>query len=501
MGQPGSTGLSTPLIGGETVGGSISGVSASKGALTAVGVNSLIVDPQVQSAMLTSGLSVMGMGASSVLGPVPASIDSQTMFNALGNIATDLESFSNITNAYSSDVSNGSSSDTTASSSTTSASSSTTSASSSTESMPSSDSACSLTQIMDEMASLSNQQSETMAQQQASQIDAISLQAQDTMNQGNQMMKGASMMMEMAVVGLSVNVATATYSAGSAAGASKAGDDAETASMSENEINLNKNAADASTKTDTALQHKDDQGAQVAARNSIGETKNSADEKYANGKISESQKNSIHDEMDANSEALNKNDVGDNNNATASRANAKQASTDRANSGTSIAQLSKQGIKPGTNISDQKAKASIQSGWSDSDKAEYAQANRNNNKPEQDRMLNTPATTLQKDVAGLKTNENSSVWTGAYQSKIQQTQIYAGLGTAFAQTINAVGTMEDQVHQAKAIQDSAGATVEGAAVQAMAQGITQTQQLAEQIRSNQNAVAQDMSSMVSSTKV
>ena len=61
--------------------------------------------------------------------------------------------------------------------------------------------------------------------------------------------------------------------------------------------------------------------------------------------------------------------------------------------------------------------------------------------------------------------------------------------------------MEDQIAQAQQQKLQAAAQVEGSTEQAMAQGTQQTQSLADQFRQSQTAVAQDMSSMVSATRV
>ena len=103
IGQPGTTGTPTST-GGKSVGGSTTGVSTSKGALDAVGVNSLIVDTKVQSAMSASGLSGMSMNAESVLGAAPANIDAQSMKDSLGKVAGDLEHISKTTEAFVCDV-------------------------------------------------------------------------------------------------------------------------------------------------------------------------------------------------------------------------------------------------------------------------------------------------------------------------------------------------------------------------------------------------------------
>ncbi|MBX9577846.1 MAG: hypothetical protein K2W97_05155 [Chthoniobacterales bacterium] len=606
MAQPGTTGTPTPAA--DKTMGSISGVSASKGASDAVGVNSLIVDPQVQGAMSTSGLSEMGMDAASVLGAAPASIDPQSMVASLGNVADDLDNISSITNTFASDVSglagSGSvegkikgdggadgakkggkaegkgkggagSSEPTAGSSVSRAESPTgetittvtsetvsssgavitntsttmsggdappakdgsgsggsTGSTGSTETTPPPDDGCNLSTIMAEMGELTNQESLTMAQQQTSMIDAISLQASDTMAQAAAMTKGAYMMMSMATVGLSVSMATAAYSASAVGAASAEGDDAETASMSEQETALNSSAKQSSRITDDALSTKDP--ATIAkAKVSISETRTSAELQCEKGNITEEQRDSITAQMDANSAALKSAEAGyktgdpvptgwtrpkdeagnflknpdgtDVSNpqeaAAAYNAQAKTIQSDREASGTSMAQLSKLGIKPGSKVSDEDAEKAIKSSWSDDQNEQYKKAVDSGDTATQAKMLTKPAATFKTNVANLKTNKNSSAWHQAYQNKLQQSQIYAGVGTALAQTMNGVGNMENELYQAKGTKDSAAAQVEGSTVQSMSSGISNTESVAQQIRSNLAAVAQDMSTMVSSTRV
>ena len=608
MAQQGTTGTPTPTA-DKTI-GSTSGVSASKGATDAVGVNSLIVDPQVQSAMSTSGLSGMGMDAAGVLGAAPASIDPQSMVASLGNVAGDLENISSITNAFASDVSglvgSGSaegkikgdggadgakkggkaegkgkggsgSSEPTAGSSVSRAESPTgetittvtsetvnssgavitntsttmsggdappakdvSDSGGSTETTPPPDDGCNLSTIMAEMGELTNQESATMAQQQTSMIDAISMQASDTMSQAAAMTQGAYMMMSMATVGLAVNMATAGYSISSAGAASKAGDDAETASMSEQETSLNSSADRSSQYTDDAISTKE-LATIGKAKTSISETKVSANEQYEKGNISKSQKDSIDKQMDAQTKALEhaqyqpggekesdfnngkwtqpkdaSGDVLKNPDGTAVstpkeavdyyNAQAKTIQSDRTASGNSIAQLSKQGIKPGQNLSDEQAKEIVIKSRSP-EAAQKINDDRAASKDTaafdkaQDQKDTKAAAEYKSNVADLKVNQNASTWSQAYQAKLQQSQIYAGVGTALAQTINGVGNMENELYQAQGTKDAAAAQVQGATTQAMSTGISNTESVAQQIRSNLAAVAQDMSTMVSSTRV
>ena len=72
---------------------------------------------------------------------------------------------------------------------------------------------------------------------------------------------------------------------------------------------------------------------------------------------------------------------------------------------------------------------------------------------------------------------------------------------AVSQVFNAAGNMEDQVNQAQATRDSAAAQVQGSTASSLSTGLSNTESLAAEIRSNLAAVAQDMSAMVSATRV
>ena len=572
--QTGTTATSAPT-GNKTVGGSSSGVNASKGALTATGVNSLVVDPKVQSAMSTSGLSGLGMDAESVLGAAPAGMAPGAMITSLGNVVSDLDQISNITNTFASDVSGqlgagssegkikggrdtggakkgekgedkgkgaeGSSAPTAGSSvskaesptgaSITTMTSETVSSSGavitntatmvsgssappvkddggsggstgSTETTPPPattpppDDTCNLSTIMNEMAELTDQQSATMAQQQTSMIDAISLQASDTIAQAAAMVKGANMMMTMAVTGLAVSMLSTAYSVGSVGESSQAADKAETEAMSDGERSLNSSAQQSSDETEIALRNPTDKAASTKAETSIAATKRSASDQLEKGNITEEQKTSIDEQMNAHSAALN--NPGD---SATHQTSAKNIQSGRTASGTSISQLSKQGIKPGTNISQDKAEEAIKSNWSDADKAKYAAAYKKGETGTHDQMLKKPAAALKAHVAKMQVNKNSSAWTGAYQNRMQQHQIYAGGAMAVSQVFNAAGNMEDQVNQAQATRDSAAAQVQGSTASSLSTGLSNTESLAAEIRSNLAAVAQDMSAMVSATRV
>ena len=102
------------------------------------------------------------------------------------------------------------------------------------------DEALNFATIMDEMGALESQQNQTLTQQQTAEIDAIGLQAKDTLNQASQMMQGAGMMMTMATAGLAVSMATSGVSMSGVGQASKEGDESEEQplSISEQEAQL-----------------------------------------------------------------------------------------------------------------------------------------------------------------------------------------------------------------------------------------------------------------------
>lgn len=617
-GQPGTTATPTPA-GDKTVGGSISGVNASKGALTATGVNSLVVDTKVQSAMSTSGLSGLGMDAESVLGAAPAGMAPGAMITSLGNVVSDLDQISNITNTFASDVSGqlgagssegkikggrdtggakkgekgedkgkgaeGSSAPTAGSSvskaesptgaSITTMTSETVSSSGavitntatmvsgssappvkddggsggstgSTETTPPPattpppDDTCNLSTIMNEMAELTDQQSATMAQQQTSMIDAISLQASDTIAQAAAMVKGANMMMTMAVTGLSVSMLSTAYSVGSVGESSQAADKAETEAMSQQELAMTRTSDSSLTETEKATNPASmDTRSTAEAQTKINETKQSAEQQVSAGTMSKEQAASIEKQAELSQKSLNNAQYMNVKGATKRpgsyegsaehvQANADATAvgkgpidtpeeaitfynseartlhnTRTGDSTTSIANLSKQGIKPGTDISQDKAEEAVYNNWPKSKQQEYKKAGDSSGvqTAEQKEMLKKPAAALKAHVAKMQVNKNSSAWTGAYQSKMQQHQIYAGGAMAISQVFNSAGNMEDQVNQAQATRDSAAAQVQGATASSLSAGISNTESLAAEIRSNLQSVAQDMSAMVSATRV
>ena len=116
--------------------------------------------------------------------------------------------------------------------------------------------------------------------------------------------------------------------------------------------------------------------------------------------------------------------------------------------------------------------------------------------------INQQGVTNYKNSANKTTiNRNSEAWQRAYSNRSSITQLYSGVGMAISQTFGSAGQMMDQTYQAKGTQDSAAAQVQAATEQATEQGVSSTSSLASSLRDSMNAVAQDMSSMVSATRV
>lgn len=382
---------------------------------------------------------------------------------------------------------------------------------------PSDSDGCNLSTIMAEMAKLSDKQGETMAQEQTSSVNAISLQAKLMVAGALKTAAGASAMMNWAVAGLCVSMAVAGYAGWSSSSASAEADDAEDKAMTDGESSLNSATQRTSDLTDDAINTPLGAGgartegsslAMAKARNSISETKASAQEQFNKGSITQEQRDSINKQMDQHEAALNDFDKnGDKTSASAINKGAKDIQSDRTANGTfSRAQLKKQGIRAGSNVSNEDAKAYIRANRTPEETAKIdtereAAPDKDAFDEAQNKKDTEAATTFQKNVASLKMNRDSGTWSQAYQNKFQRSQIYSGAGIAGAQTLNAVGNTQNELAQAANQEDQAGSQVQGAAVQAMSAGLSQTEQVAEQLRQNQSAVAQDMSSMVMSTKV
>ncbi len=581
-----ATGSSTPMnIEYKTVGGSVSGVNASKGASTAIGINSLIVDvdQSVQNAVSTSALPGIGMDAASVLGAAPNPIDPQTMVDSLGAVASDLDEVNSTINSFLSDVSGmlgssspdgkikgdkesegakkgerlgeakgkkggaeKSSSDAessvaksvspdgevtttistesitsnggvmTSTTTTNSASTSSQSTSSeSTEGAPPEDSVISMTEIENELGSLDNQESETLAQQQASQIDSIELDASDTMAGAAKLLSGANMMLDMAIAGFAVSMAGSAYQLQGVGSAAKEGDQAEMESIDEGNHALSTASEKSLSDTELATTK---EGAQDPrkyndAQASIKQMEISTKSQAARGNISAAQKESLDNQAAASKNALEQSrymaggtkvedfkngkwtsptDKNGNaltnpdgsNVATPEQAvafyqnQARAEATARSQQTTiSYADLGRQGIKPGQTVSDEAAK----------------------------RILGTedPAEVkaFQDNVKNLSVNRNSAAWQQAYRTSIDNTNLYGGTFQALSKMFDSLGSMKNQQGQALQQEEQAGAQVESSTEQAMNQAVQQTESLADSIRQSQSAVAQDMSSMVSATRV
>lgn len=609
----GTSGTQAPS-GAKSVGGSTSGVNASKGASTAVGVNSLIVDQNAQSTAPSSAFSGMGMDAASLLGEAPMPIDPQSMFDSLGNVATDLDKINAVMNSFVSDVSqlagsgsvkgkvkgdqrsqgpsptaestvsksvsptgdvtttvststvNSSGSVTTNTATTTTSDDATTNTSNTTDNNSSStgstssttggpaspDDTISMTDIMNMIGSLEAQESETLAQQQTSQIDAMELQYNDTMNQASKMLTGANQMLEWAVIGVGVSMGATAYGMGGIGTASREGNQAEMESMEEQQAAMERSMTSASNRTAEAVKTPNAENISKA-NDSINQTKALAKEQQSKGIITKDQQESINQQSHAQLAAVHhaqyqpggvenasgkstdsapstwnqpkntdgtsplKNESG---NEITTPTEAAQHYQAQANSigaarpkNISYSQLSKQGITPGQNVSEAQAKAYIKATRTPKDNANVnakqgttekatATAKDPNTTNAQETQDNAEAKAFQEHVKSLKLNRNTQAWQGAYNSRFQRIQIYTSainsLSMLFSQ---GMANMENETYQAYATEAGAAAQVEGSTESAMSQGVSQTEQVVQELRSNQSAVAQDMQTMVSSTKV
>ena len=144
-----------------------------------------------------------------------------------------------------------------------------------------------------------------MSAQQTSEIDAINLQAKDTLQQAADMMKGASMMMTMSAVGLGVSSMMGAYQLGGISNASRAGDEADMQSMDEGNATLNKSSQDSlddtGIATNPATQTKE---TTATAERSIKQMENSTKEQQAKGIISDDQAKSFNDQAANSKKAL-----------------------------------------------------------------------------------------------------------------------------------------------------------------------------------------------------
>lgn len=517
-GQPTGTSAASTTT---ATGGATAGVNASKGAATATGVNSLIIEQNIgQSGAIASGLSGMGMDASTILGAAPSGIDPQSMMTSLGTVANDMEQISGMVNAFASSVSTSGGTTTNNSTATVSSDSSSSSQETSTTSTgsggaPPSMNTISMTEIMNEIGSLTAQQSATMAQQQTAEINAISMQANSTMQQAADMLKGANMMMTMATVGLAITVTSSAYQVGGIGSASKAGDQAEMASLDEGTKALN-NASQSSlheTQLATRPSKKQDEAQYNKAQSSIKEMEISAQHQAAKGTISDDQLQSFNNQAAASKAALDQSNYlpGGSLNKdgettyqgtlahTQANADAKAAGKGSINSAQdavdfyngqakaaaatrpqsiSYAELAQHGITPGQTLS--AADASSILGTKD---------------PAQVKALQT-------SVSNLSLNRNTEAWQRGYSNASQHLQPYAAVGNSLSTLFSqGLAQQQDTQYQAQATEQQAAAQVQSATVQSMQQGVSQTQDLANQLRQAQTSVAQDMQTMVGSTKV
>ena len=378
-----------------------------------------------------------------------------------------------------------------------------------------------------------------MSAQQTSEIDAINLQAKDTLQQAADMMKGASMMMTMSAVGLGVSSMMGAYQLGGISNASRAGDEADMQSMDEGNATLNKSSQDSlddtGIATNPATQTKE---TTATAERSIKQMENSTKEQQAKGIISDDQAKSFNDQAANSKKALEQSQYQTEGTKNVSKTGIpykntdayKQANTDATAAGKGpidtpeqavafynkqarslhtdrpqgniYAQMAKQGIKPGQTISTEQAKASIKSSWNADQTKQYNDAVDNNDADTQSAMLDKPAATFQRNVQNLTINKNSSAWRTGYENASQKMQVYAGMGNALTNLFSqGASNMADQMYQAYGTEQQAAAQVQQSNIQFMGQGVSQTQDIANQLRQEQTSVAQDMQSMVGSTKV
>ena len=117
-------------------------------------------------------------------------------------------------------------------------------------------------------------------------------------------------------------------------------------------------------------------------------------------------------------------------------------------------------------------------------------------------MIDREASVYKDNIANIKINRNSEAWQRGYSNASQHIQAYSGVSMALSNLFGqGLANMEDQTYQAYGTEESAASQVESSTVQAMQQGVSQTQDVASQLRQSQSSVAQDMQSMVGSTKV
>jgi len=402
----------------------------------------------------------------------------------------------------------------------------------------------SMTQIMDDIGGLENQESQTMAQQQTSEIDAVELQDKDSIAGANQLIDGANMMMNLAIVGFTCSMLTSAYQIGGIGSASKEGDQAEMESLDEGNQTLTSASESSLHESELATRPGglDDAAQYNKAQSSIKQMEISTKAQAAKGTISKTQEESLNSQAAASKNALEQSNyqTGGSLNRNGQLSNedyqktpaGQKAQTDLAaakKAGTvdphtnittpeeavkfyqDRAKASNEALKKsigeykialsGKGITEDQARATVQSGWSDTQKEQYQKAVDKDDTKTQAEMLDNPVKALQTNIANIKINRNSQAWQNAYNSRYQEIGIYANTGQLVSQVFNTAGNMESTIGQAEEEKDSASAQVQGSTEQAMSQGVQQTESLAEQLRQSQSEVAQDMQSMVSSTKV
>jgi|GEM_PF-3073357 len=390
----------------------------------------------------------------------------------------------------------------------------------------------SMTTIMDEIGSMDAQESQTMAQQQTSEIDAVELQDKDSIAGANQLIDGADMMMNLAIVGLTCSMLTSAYQIGGIGSASKEGDEADMQSLDDHQESLENTSESTMQSMEVSRNHPGSTEAHINAQKSAIQLRSLARDKKTPDNIRE-QANDVANNVDKVSEnvayktggtkaELKYEDTDAYKQVQTDLAAAKKAGTvdphtnittpeeavkfyqDRAKASNEALKNSIGEYKialSGKGITEDQARATVQSGWSDTQKEQYQKAVNDDDIKTQEEMLDNPVKALQTNIANIKINRNSQAWQNAYNSRYQEIGIYANTGQVVSQVFNTAGNMESTIGQAEEEKDSASAQVQGSTEQAMSQGVQQTESLAEQLRQSQSEVAQDMQSMVSSTKV
>ena len=471
--------------------GQSANVKASKAILDEVGVNPLTVDATV-SGLQTSVFSSLSMTANAVLGSEPLGISSEHISTALNNVANDLGGISNTLRAYCSNVRGTPEPDTSGGPSGTLLEEY---RNPPTTYVNESSGGLTLTDIMDDLASLNNSQSNTLASEETANIDAINQQAASTTAQANDMLTGAHALLLCATTSFTLGMAAGAVGIVGMCAASSAADDVQMSSMVDDQAAMDHSAEQSSDLTQHALDTGNADDIDTAQK-SIQNTQRDNTKLYAQGKITQEQHDSINTQMQQHSDALTARNPRD---AVHAQHLATRTQSLRQNSITSISSLKKLGIRPGRRIMlDSTARRAA---------IKHVDGPPSNYHPDAapgDRNLSITMYTdeLKTQLRSMKpVSRNSQEWSQAYQNYDIPAQLLAGGLNTGAQYANNLGTVLNQQDQSYATKEEAAAQVASSANQAIQQGISNTESLAADLRQSQAAVAQDMSSMVSSTRV